>query len=250
MLFSCCVHTSDEHADLMSFILPYFVSDLNFNLDLNWKLIYVGSAESAKYDQVLDSIMVGPVPVGVNRFLFETDSPRPELIPQHEIRGVTVLLLTCSYVEQEFIRIGYYVDTDFNDEFLKEVMPDDAPINISLLRRKIIEDKPRVTRFNIIWDAAKIAQSKAVGNELFEIPEELLAIKEPSNFEYSDSDLEESDNSIDNGDDDEISGSDEEDISQTDNELSDGLGDDEEIVSSENDHPNALHQITVMDTAE
>jgi len=33
--------------------------------DLEWKLIYVGSAESEEYDQELDSCMVGPVPVGM-----------------------------------------------------------------------------------------------------------------------------------------------------------------------------------------
>lgn len=32
--------------------------------DIEWKLIYVGSAESEEYDQELDSCMVGPVPVG------------------------------------------------------------------------------------------------------------------------------------------------------------------------------------------
>jgi hypothetical protein len=40
-------------------------------LDLEWKVIYVGSAESAQYDQELDNIMVGPVPVGVNKFVFQ-----------------------------------------------------------------------------------------------------------------------------------------------------------------------------------
>lgn len=33
--------------------------------DIEWKLIYVGSAESEDYDQELDSCMVGPVPVGM-----------------------------------------------------------------------------------------------------------------------------------------------------------------------------------------
>ncbi|XP_034454088.1 histone chaperone asf1b-B [Hippoglossus hippoglossus] len=28
--------------------------------DLEWKIIYVGSAESEEYDQVLDSVLVGP----------------------------------------------------------------------------------------------------------------------------------------------------------------------------------------------
>ena len=39
--------------------------------DLEWKLVYVGSAESDRHDQELDDIMVGPIPVGVNKFVFQ-----------------------------------------------------------------------------------------------------------------------------------------------------------------------------------
>jgi hypothetical protein len=39
--------------------------------DLEWKLTYVGSAESEKYDQVLDSVLVGPVFPGQYRFVFQ-----------------------------------------------------------------------------------------------------------------------------------------------------------------------------------
>lgn len=39
--------------------------------DLEWKLIYVGSAEDEKYDQVLESVLVGPVNVGNYRFVFQ-----------------------------------------------------------------------------------------------------------------------------------------------------------------------------------
>ena len=39
--------------------------------DLEWKLIYVGSAEDEKYDQVLESVMVGPVNIGNYRFVFQ-----------------------------------------------------------------------------------------------------------------------------------------------------------------------------------
>jgi histone chaperone ASF1 len=42
---------------------------------LEFKIIYVGSAESEKYDQVLDSILVGPVPVGLNKFIFQVCPP-------------------------------------------------------------------------------------------------------------------------------------------------------------------------------
>lgn len=37
---------------------------LSLSADIEWKLIYVGSAESEQYDQELDNCMVGPVPVG------------------------------------------------------------------------------------------------------------------------------------------------------------------------------------------
>ena len=40
-------------------------------VDLEWKVVYVGSAESEEYDQVLDSILVGPIPVGVNKFVLQ-----------------------------------------------------------------------------------------------------------------------------------------------------------------------------------
>lgn len=42
-----------------------------FNVDLEWKIIYVGSAESEEYDQVLDSVLVGPVPAGRHMFVFQ-----------------------------------------------------------------------------------------------------------------------------------------------------------------------------------
>ena len=43
----------------------YFISDLE------WKIIYVGSAESMDCDQVLETILVGPVPGGSHMFVFE-----------------------------------------------------------------------------------------------------------------------------------------------------------------------------------
>ncbi|KAJ3320370.1 Histone chaperone asf1b [Blyttiomyces sp. JEL0837] len=92
--------------------------------DLEFKVIYVGSAESEKYDQVLESVMVGPVPVGISRFVLQADPPRPDSLPKNDdILDVTVVLLTCSYKEKEFIRVGYYVSTDYVDEALKENPP-------------------------------------------------------------------------------------------------------------------------------
>ena len=43
--------------------------------DIEWKIIYVGSAETEDKDQELESIMVGPVPVGTCKFVFEVSTP-------------------------------------------------------------------------------------------------------------------------------------------------------------------------------
>ncbi|WOH07658.1 hypothetical protein DCAR_0727091 [Daucus carota subsp. sativus] len=115
--------------------------------DLEWKLIYVGSAEDETYDQVLESVLVGPVNVGSYRFVFEADPPDPVKIREEDIIGVTVLLLTCSYLGQEFIRVGYYINNDYDDEQLKEEPP--QKVLIDRVQKNILADKPRVTKFPI-----------------------------------------------------------------------------------------------------
>ena len=45
----------------------------NLEDDLEWKLTYVGSAESSAHDQILDTIYVGPVPEGRHMFVFQVD---------------------------------------------------------------------------------------------------------------------------------------------------------------------------------
>ncbi|KAJ7406384.1 hypothetical protein WISP_134201 [Willisornis vidua] len=91
--------------------------------DLEWKIIYVGSAESEEYDQVLDSVLVGPVPAGRHMFVFQADAPNPGLIPDADAVGVTVVLITCTYRGQEFIRVGYYVNNEYTETELRENPP-------------------------------------------------------------------------------------------------------------------------------
>lgn len=43
----------------------------NESADLEWRLTYVGDAESETHDQVLDSVLVGPVYPGQYRFVFQ-----------------------------------------------------------------------------------------------------------------------------------------------------------------------------------
>ncbi|KAF2481502.1 ASF1 like histone chaperone-domain-containing protein [Neohortaea acidophila] len=126
--------------------------------DLEWKLTYVGSATSSEHDQELDSLLVGPIPVGVNKFVFEADPPNTARIPATEIIGVTVILLTCSYDEREFVRVGYYVNNEYMDEQLAEEPPV-KPV-IEKVRRNILAEKPRVTRFAIKWDSDESAPAE------------------------------------------------------------------------------------------
>ena len=157
--------------------------------DLEWKMIYVGSAENETCDQVLDSVLVGPVLAGNYKFTFEGNAPDPAKIPSDDLIGVTgqeglcpcwvcfgvmspcclhdlltdmqhacqpcllpraVVLLTCSYKSKEFIRIGYYVNVDYNDEQLRE-NPPETP-QIASLYRTVLTDHPRVTRFPVDFD--------------------------------------------------------------------------------------------------
>ncbi|KAK4192214.1 histone chaperone asf-1 [Podospora australis] len=126
--------------------------------DLEWKLTYVGSAQSDSHDQELDSLLVGPIPVGVNKFAFEANPPDTKLIPDDELLGVTVILLTCAYDGREFVRVGYYV----NNEYESEELTNDPPAKpvIEKIRRNVLAEKPRVTRFNIKWDSEASAPAE------------------------------------------------------------------------------------------
>lgn len=104
---------------------------------------------SDEHDQELDSLLVGPIPVGVNKFIFEADPPDTKRIPDAEILGVTVILLTCAYDGREFVRVGYYVNNEYDSEELNADPP--AKPLIDRVKRSILAEKPRVTRFAIKW---------------------------------------------------------------------------------------------------
>ena len=155
----------------------------------------MGSAESERYDQMLDSVLVGPVVRGSYRFVFQVrgggrgapgagpraadarggaaapgmdpdrarsgtraqvDPPDHTKLPDEDIVGVTVILLTCSYQGKEFIRVGYYVNNEYIDEDLRENPP--ATPAVHRLARNILADKPRVTKFPIDFDPPAFVQ--------------------------------------------------------------------------------------------
>src|SRR4051812_3929275 len=93
--------------------------------------------------------MVGPVPVGINRFILQSAAPNPAMIANADLIGVTVILITCSFMDQKFVQIGYYVNNEYSEPFEPENPPN--PVDIHKLYRSILSDQPRVTRFAINW---------------------------------------------------------------------------------------------------
>ena len=131
--------------------LAYLSSNLPNNqnrVDLEWKLIFVASPGNEELDQELDDCLVGPVPQGINSFEFEGQPPDPSRIPTDDVLGVSALILTGSYKDQEFGRVGYYQNTEYDNEEMKENPP--PQIMFDRLIREI-NKKPRVTRFHIKW---------------------------------------------------------------------------------------------------
>jgi len=117
--------------------------------EIEWKLIYIGSSKDVKYDQVLDSFSMGPLEYGVMQFDLESAAPDWGKIPQSEILGVTAIILSVSYRNQEFFRVGYYVYNFYEDPELQENPPES--VLIDKVTRNILADKPRITRFDIKW---------------------------------------------------------------------------------------------------
>ena len=56
-------------------------------------------------------------------FFLQANPPDPSKVPDQDLVGVTVVLLTCSYKDQEFVRVGYYVNNEYVDEEMRESPP-------------------------------------------------------------------------------------------------------------------------------
>lgn len=91
--------------------------------------------------------LVGPIPAGINAFEFQAPAPAHHLLPSLEnedVLGVTVIIITASYRDKEFVRVGYYVNTYYEEEEYKENPP--ASVEWDKLYRNVLVEKPKVTR--------------------------------------------------------------------------------------------------------
>lgn len=152
--------------------------------DLEWKVIYVASAEDHNQDQVLEEVDVGPVQVGPNQFQLPVNPPNIDQISNTDLIGVTVLLLTCSYLNHEFIRIGYYVNNEYRIEHDPENIQN-LQIDRNYLYHDILADEPRVTRIPIDWSGEQGQ------NILPDQASEAEAIETAAQFEQQEGDYDE-----------------------------------------------------------
>ncbi|KAJ8901669.1 hypothetical protein NDN08_003875 [Rhodosorus marinus] len=133
----------------LQFEITYEVRE-TLTQDIEWKVTYVGSAEDQAHDQELDCVLLPADTPGRFKFVLEVDPPEPKLIPSQDLVGVTIILLTCSYREREFLRVGYYVNNEYTDSELQE-NPPATPV-IDKIVRNIVGDQPRVTKFRHKFD--------------------------------------------------------------------------------------------------
>ena len=90
----------------------------------------------------------------------KADPPDTSKIPADDAVGVTVVLITASYREQEFVRVGYYVTNEYEDMELRENPPAEPQFN--KLIRAIAANEPRVTKFKINWDSSAAVAAAAL----------------------------------------------------------------------------------------
>lgn len=120
--------------------------------DIAVRLVYVGSSDSTEYDQVLETVRVGPLRPGFNAFCFEAPPPAVARIPAKDVLGTTVLMLIFEYRTRVFLQIGYYVNNESavggaGGDGAAPVVP--AAANI---RRTVLTSHARPSRFAIDWD--------------------------------------------------------------------------------------------------
>lgn len=84
---------------------------------LDWKIIYIGSANSCQYDQILENFSFPVEKVGYCSFGISVSPPDVSQIPSLEdLLGATLLMISVVYNGEEFFRCSYFVYNNFEDE--------------------------------------------------------------------------------------------------------------------------------------
>lgn len=74
---------------------------------------------------------------------------------------VTAIVISVVYRKQEFFRLGYYIHNEYADPVLAENPPEE--FQIDKIVRRILADKPRITRMAITWDDTTTTNENSFG---------------------------------------------------------------------------------------
>lgn len=109
------------------------------NDEYEWKIVYVGSAESKDFDQVLLSESLGFYSKGQHDLILRSTSIDPVKIPKDELLAPSIVLLVGYHKNKQFFQVGYLV--------VKEYLDDEEPDVITeydKLQKTIVEDFTRI----------------------------------------------------------------------------------------------------------
>jgi histone chaperone ASF1 len=121
--------------------------------DVEWDLVFVASDGNEEKDQLLESVIIGPIKEGRHKFTLEADPPALDKLTDEDLIDLNALLLRVKYRDQVLVKVGWYIANEYADPELME-NPPVKPI-AEKLQRKILADDIRVTTFGIKWDDSK-----------------------------------------------------------------------------------------------
>jgi histone chaperone ASF1 len=133
----------------------FFTDDFKFDIEfectapipdyIKWEVIYCGSPQTHEHDQILVTAMVGPIEVGMNRFVLTAKPPKAEKILFDEF-VLSFIIIKAYYRDQEFIRISHFV----NNEIPAEATSIEQ-LDLSKVPREIEVREPNVQISQIDW---------------------------------------------------------------------------------------------------
>ena len=139
---------------------------------LEWRVIYVGSAESAEHDQVLENVMIPVTEAGALCFDLQADPPDHSLIPSpNDLLGPSLIMIAALYNGAEFFRCSYFVYNNYAEN------ADPAQdFDVGLVTRSVLTAGPRIRTSDIDWDFERtqhLAEAIKLSNQ-----EELRRLRE------------------------------------------------------------------------
>lgn len=147
--------------------------------EVEWELVFVANDGKEERDQILDSVVIGPIRDGRHKFVFEAPAPDKEKLNVEDWTDVTVLLLRCKYRDQMFVKIAWFVTHVYTDQELLD-NPPEKPI-IEKLQRNVSTEDVRVTYYAIKWEDPVMDEENQSGDNQGSVSMQTEGAKEPVN---------------------------------------------------------------------